>query len=159
MSFSPEGKIASSREKKSGENDGSSWCPFLCVSNYVGSRNVSLENVRWVLTFITTLVFVCPWTRIYCKFSFITATDFLTSAEFPHGGKHHEQNLNLDLPPRKATGSSFFFGLLLINIVRNTYTAIHRNRGAIFFTLPPPPGGLALQPELLESALPFSDPT
>jgi hypothetical protein len=22
-----------------------------------------------------------------------------------HGGKHHEQNSNLDLPPRKATGS------------------------------------------------------
>jgi hypothetical protein len=22
--------------------------PFLCASNYVGSQNVSLENVRWV---------------------------------------------------------------------------------------------------------------
>ena len=37
--------FASSREKKSGENDGSSWCPFLCVSNYVGSQNVSCEKV------------------------------------------------------------------------------------------------------------------
>ena len=107
---------------------------------------IMLGHEMWVwkmwdgqLTFITTLVFVCPWMRIYCKFSFITATDFLTSAEFPHGGKHHEQNSNLDLPPRKATGSSFFFGLLLNNIVGNTYTAIHHNRGAIFFTHPPLP--------------------
>ena len=38
--------FASIREK--GENDGSSWYPFLCVSNYAGSQNVSLENVRWV---------------------------------------------------------------------------------------------------------------
>jgi hypothetical protein len=68
--------------------------------------------------------------RFYRKFSFITATDFLASAEFPHGGKHHEQNSNLDLPPRKATGSAFFFGLLPINIVGNTYTTIHRNCGA-----------------------------
>jgi hypothetical protein len=37
--------FASSREKKSGENDASSWCPFLCVSNYVGSQNVSCEKV------------------------------------------------------------------------------------------------------------------
>ena len=33
---------------ENGENDGSSWYPFFCVSNYVGSQNVSLENVRWV---------------------------------------------------------------------------------------------------------------
>ena len=64
---------------------------------------------------------------------------FLTSAEFPHGGKHHEQNLNLDLPLRKATGSSFFFGLLPINIIGNTYTAIYRNCSKIFFTHPPLP--------------------
>ena len=32
-------------KKISGENDGSSWCPFLCVSNYVGSQNVSWEKV------------------------------------------------------------------------------------------------------------------
>ena len=35
-------KIASSRQKISGENDGSSWCPFS-VSQVIG-----YENVRWV---------------------------------------------------------------------------------------------------------------
>ena len=113
----------SSREKKNGENDGSSWCPFLCVSNYVGSQNVSLENVRWV-THSYYYISICLSLdeRIYCKFSFIKAAGFLTSTEFPHGGKHHEQNSNLDLPPRKAAASSFFFGLLPINIIGNIVT-------------------------------------
>ena len=90
----------------------------LCI-NYVGSQNVSLENVRWVTHVITTLVFVCPWSRIYWQFSFKTAADFLTSAEFLHGRKHHEQNSNLELPPRKATGSSFF-----LDCCRSTLSAI-----------------------------------
>jgi hypothetical protein len=61
-----------------------------------------------------------PGLRIYLKFSFLLATDFLTPSEFPHGRNTMTKIQNEELPPEVGhLGSSFFFGLLPISIIGN----------------------------------------
>ena len=148
--FFPRRENCQQPQKKSGENDGSSWCPFFCVSNYVGSQNVSSEKV-WggYLTFIAILALVCPRTRIYYRILIHSSLRIFWHLQNFHMAGTPWSNMEFEFASWWGKlKSSFHFGLLPINIVSNTYTAIHRDRGANCFHPPTTPGGLALEPEL-----------
>ncbi len=66
--------------------------PIFCVSNYVWVTKMWAFEGCLQFHYICNLG--CPWMRIYCKFSFTTAIDFLTSSEFPHSRNTMTKNLN-----------------------------------------------------------------
>jgi hypothetical protein len=126
--------LASSRKKRAVRPMVAHGARFSVYQIMFGSRKWEFRKCEMNNSVMTTLVFACPRTRIYCKFSFTTATDFLTPSEFSHDGNTMTKIRIWNCLQGGASGSSFFFGLLPINIFGNTDTAIHRNHGANFFT-------------------------
>jgi hypothetical protein len=94
MSFSPGEKIASSRKKRVVRTMVAHGAHFLCVSNYVWVTKMKAFKGCLHFQYISNLG--CHQMRIYCKFSFTTATDFPTLSEFSHGENTMTKNSNPD---------------------------------------------------------------
>ena len=150
MSFSPTGKIASSRRKISGENDGQLMVPAFsdyqlsvkrkCGISILNANNwsVCLRNFLEILTRMTT-------THSWCKMFFSCA-------------REHHLSLKFELAPsneRTRIAHCFFLGCRtqstthrLASLSRLIFSPTHHSRR------------FGLQPELFGSRkLAFSDPT
>ncbi len=122
----------------------------------LGHKNVSFRKV-WdgLITVSPNLYFVCilsvPGLRIYLKFSYLTAVDFLTPSEFPHGGntmtKIQMQSCLQRWGDLNHPSSLDVCRLALLAISPPQYVIIAANIVHPPTTLK----GLASQPELLES--------
>ncbi len=97
---------------------------LLCVSNYVWVTKIWAFEGWLQFHYISNLG--CPRMRIYCKFSFTTATDFLTSLEFPHGGNTMTKKLNPDCLQLQQWGNHILI-LFWIAAGLHHWQYLHRN--------------------------------